>query len=239
MTGGTVARAGRRVRTAVDARLRRRRFLDGLGGTPRDDARQVGTDYGGWILPFSLIGTESVCYLIGVGEDITFDLLLIARFGCTAHAFDPVPRAQRYAAEAAAHEPRHVIHPYGIWSQDTTLRFYAPPDPSFVSHSATGLMGTNGGFDAEVRSLPAVMAELGHDHVDLLKVSAEGSEYEIVESVLASGVDVRVLCVEFAQPADVDRARATVGRITSAGYDLVEDFGMVTPACWKLTFVRR
>jgi FkbM family methyltransferase len=231
---GTVVR---RARDAVAARVRVRRFVSGLDGTPRDDARQIGSDYGGWVLPLSLLGPDSVCYLIGVGEDITFDLALIARFGCTAHAFDPVPRAQRYAAEAAAHEPRHIMYPYGIWSQDTTLRFFGHSDPTYVSHSATNLMGTSTGFDAEVRSIPTVMAELGHDHIDLLKISAEGSEYEIVDHVLASGVRVGVLCVEFAQPAPIERAQATIAVLRAAGLELVRDFRMVTAAGWKLTFV--
>jgi len=45
------------------------------------------------------------------------------------------------------------------------------------------------------------MKELKHDHIDLLKVSAEGSEFEIVNHVLDEQIPVSILCVEIAQPA--------------------------------------
>jgi len=74
--------------------------------TPRDDLLHMGTIYGGWSVPAALLDESSVCYLAGLGKDITFDLGMIARFGCTVHALDPVPAALDYAREAAAHEPR-------------------------------------------------------------------------------------------------------------------------------------
>src|SRR5262249_5513827 len=156
----------------------------------------------------------------GVGEDISFDLALIGRFGCTVHAFDPVPAAARHAHAAAAYEPRHVFHPFGVWSSDTTLEFHEPEVHGFVSHSATNLHGTRGAFTAQVRSVGSLMAELGHDHIDLLKVSAEGSEYEIVRDVLDSGVSVRVLCVEISQPAPRGAGEELIALIGAAGWSL-------------------
>ena len=54
------------------------------------------------------------------------------------------------------------------------------------------------------------MAELGHDHIDLLKISAEGSEYEILDHVVSESIDVRVLCVEYAQPAPLERVLESI-----------------------------
>ena len=79
---------------------------------------------------------------------------------------------------AAAHEPRFHFHPYGLWSSDKTLSFHSPSHEGFISHSATNIHGTGVAFEATVRSLRSLMAEFGDDHVDLLKISAEGSDAE-------------------------------------------------------------
>jgi FkbM family methyltransferase len=202
----------------------------------RQDLLSLGTAYGGWTIPATLVDAHSVCYLAGIGEDITFDLHLIARFGCSVHAFDPVPLSQEYAAAAAAHEPRFVLHRYGLWSRDETLPFHAPESTGHISHSATNLKGTDIAFDAEVRSVSSVLRELGHDRIDLLKLSVEGSEFEIIDHVVAEAIPIRTLCVEYAQPAPLERIEASVAGLAANGFVLVHaDISLWN---WKLTFVK-
>jgi FkbM family methyltransferase len=225
----------RRVPAHVVQRRRTQQFAAGLSASGRPDLVEVGTlEYGGYMLPVSLLDQGSVCYLAGTGEDISFDLGVIARFGCDVFALDPVPRAAAYVKAAAAHEPRFHFLPYALWSEDRELTFHAPRERGYVSQSAVNLYDTAPDFTARARSLESLMGELGHDRVDLLKVSAEGSEYEILEHVRQSGVDVRVLCVEYAQPAPVERAHGSIQALQTAGYTLVS----VSPKTWnwKLTF---
>lgn len=215
--------------------LDRQRLIRRLDMVRRDDMAMMGNPYGGYQVPTSLLDASSVCYLAGTGEDITFDLALIERFGCEVWAFDPVPQAAEYVAGAAAGEPRHHFMPVGLWSTDTTLSFHAPAKEGFVSHSATNLQGTEEAFQARVRSITSLMAELGHDRLDLLKISAEGAEFEILDHVLDNGIDVRILCVEFAQPADLGRVLDCGRRLQGIGHDLV---GAGQWRQWKLTFAR-
>src|SRR5581483_9438634 len=217
-----VRRAVAHAATGVRLRARARRFLRDAEIHPRDDLVELGSrGYGFWVVPAGLLGPDSRCYLAGVGEDITFDVALIARFGCTVHAFDPVPAARAYAEAAARHEPRFVFHPVGLWSSDTTLPLHAPAVEGHVSHSVTDLHGTR---------------KLGDERLDLLKISAEGAEYEILDGVAADDVDVRIICVEFAQPAPRGRAERAYGELRARGYDLVD--AHVTAWTWKATFVR-
>lgn len=225
-----------RALTALRQRGRTRAFGLRLRTQPRADLIEMGTRYGGWTIPGSLLDADSACLLAGVGRDITFDLGLIGRFGVTVHALDPVPAAIAFATAAAAAEPRFVLHPCGLWSADGTLRFYSHREPGFVSHSATDMHATGAYFEAPVRSVESLMAELGHDHVDLLKLSVEGSEYEIIGHVLDRELDVRTLCVEFSQPAPSAPVRAVLKRLRRARYDLVAS--TLQPFGWKLTFVR-
>jgi FkbM family methyltransferase len=195
----------------------------------------LGNPYGGYPVPSSLLDGHSICYLAGIGEDISFDLALIERFGCDVYAFDPVPRAAEYVARAAAGEPRHHFMQVGLWSSDTTLAFHAPAQQDFVSHSATNLLDTDVAFQATVRSVASVMTELGHSHLDLLKISAEGAEFEIIDHILAVGIDVQVLCVEFAQPAGLEQVLECCRRLQKDGYRLV---GTGQWRQWKLSFAR-
>jgi hypothetical protein len=81
------------------------------------------------------------------------------------------------------------------------------------------------------------MEEFGDDHVDLLKISAEGSEYEILRGLLGDGVRPTIIAVEFAQPAPAGHGQAATWQLEQAGYDLVA--ASVSPWNWKLTFVHR
>jgi FkbM family methyltransferase len=213
------------------ARLRRQ-----LNVQPRDDLARIGTAYGGWSIPAGLISKDSVCYLAGLGEDASFDLSLIERFGCMVYAFDPVPEAARYAGSVSSQESRFRFSPVGLWSSDGTLRFYDNAEPGFVSRSATNMHATDSSTEAEVRSIDSLMAEFGHEHVDLLKLSVEGSEYALVDDLLAKQLPVKVLCVEFAQPAPLDPIIARVRALEAGGYQLVN--ASLPPFNWKLTFCR-
>jgi len=194
---------------------------------------RIGTEYGGWIVPTTLLQSDWLCYCAGVGEDITFDLGLIERLGVTIYAFDPTPRAIEHVRREASGESRFHFLPVGLWSEDTTLRFFVPKDPSHVSHSVVNLQRTREYFEAPCRSLPSLMAELHHDTIDLLKLDIEGAEHRVLRSMLDSGIKPKVICTEIDQPVSPVRFWSTIRRVQSAAYALVAVSG------WNFTFVRK
>jgi|GEM_PF-3769805 len=52
-----------------------------------------GTGYGGWIIPENFLHKTSVVYLVGAGEDVSFDADVARQYGCRVHIVDPTPRA--------------------------------------------------------------------------------------------------------------------------------------------------
>jgi FkbM family methyltransferase len=195
---------------------------------------RLGSSYAAWVVPVDLIRPDWVCYCGGVGEDISFDLELIARVGCDIYAFDPTPRAVDHVARVAAANQKFHFVPFGLWSSDTELKFFASRNPQLVNHSVVNLQGTDTYFVAPCRRLSSLMAELGHDRIDFLKIDIEGAEYEVLESIAADGIDsIKVLCVEFDQPMPITRVYGQVRRVVARGYDLVAIDG------WNYTFVRR
>lgn len=214
------------------SRLLRRIYRIQAGRCAGARLGKIGSDYGGWFLPLDLVRADWICYAGGVGEDITFDLGVIDRFGCQVFAFDPTPRAIAFVECHAKEVKNFHFMPVGLWSEDTTLRFYAPRDPAHVSHSVVNLQKTDAYFEAHCRSISSLMAELGHDRIDLLKVDIEGAEHEVIRSMLTDGIRPTVLCMEIDQPAPWRRIASTVRRIRKAGFRLVSVHG------WNFTFVQ-
>ena len=168
-----------------------------------------------------------------MGEDVSFDLGIIERFGCEVFAFDPTPRAIRFVDSFATAQPRFHFMPVGLWSTDTVLRFYAPRDPAHVSHSVVNLQGTSEWFEASVRTITSLMGELGHESIDLLKLDIEGAEHTVLATTLKAGVRPKVLCFEVDQPVGALRFWRTIRRVIGYGYELVAVDG------WNFTFVEK
>ena len=188
-------------------------------------AERIGTPYGGWIIPENWLTPDSVCYLVGAGEDISFDLGVTAKYNSAIHIFDPTPRAiahvegllenlkqgqrTRCATSPSGFYPdyppalaKHIhFHPVGIWNEDTTLRFFAPQNEAHVSHSIVNLQHSDRFIEVPVRRLSHLMAELGHSKIDLLKLDIEGAEYQVIQSLLEDKIDVGILCIEFDESA--------------------------------------
>lgn len=183
---------------------------------PRDDLERLGSHYGGWWIPSGLLTQDSVVYAAGVGEDATFDLALVQRFGCTVWALDPTPRSIEFAARIG--EPRWNFLPFGLWQEDATVHFHPPADSDHVSHSATEVRGRGLGFDAQCHTLTTLMEKLGHDRIDLLKMDIEGAEGPVLDQMLAGGIRPRILCVEFDAPEGPRTVMRRLRRMGDAGY---------------------
>ncbi len=211
-----------------------RRFRRALRIRPRSDLVRLGSAYGGWTVPADLVEPSWVCYSVGVGDDITFDIALIEQFGCEIEAFDPTPSSVEYVQRAAAHEPRFRFYPWGVWiCDDPAVRFYAPPY-SDTNFSAVNLHRTDEFFDAPCRALLSIMEELGHDRIDLLKLDIEGAEYEVLDSLIDGPIRPEVLCVEFHKRSSGIRSMVqAANRTQAAGYEAVAAEG------YDVTFVRR
>ena len=126
----------------VSSALRRRWFELQV---PRLQLREIpgivdlGSSYGGWAVPGDLIQSSWVCYLVGAGGDVSFDLDLIHRYGVLARSFDAVEDYVVRAREQAGDEPRFSAHHAAIAAADGPIRMQVTHDPSSLSVSAAQL----------------------------------------------------------------------------------------------------
>ncbi len=203
----------------------------------------VGSAYGGYAIPAELVrGGTGLSF--GAGEDISFEVGLATELGATVHIYDPTPRAIDYcrrviSGQDAKEEGQLFIHPYGVWSECKTERFYAPSDPEHVSHSIVNLQDTSDYFEAECLSPEEILRRLELERVSFVKLNIEGAEYEVVEAMFDRNIKPDVVCItldELHSPMDGD----ATGRLQSLVRRFIaESYAPVSAGECKATLVRR
>jgi FkbM family methyltransferase len=197
----------------------------------RSDAHAESAVFADAIVPTAVIDRDAICYCGGVGEDIRFEELLIERMGALVWAFDPTPRSVRFIEQRGPLPEQFHFVPQGLWSEDATLRFYAPSNPSYVSHTVEGPQGGATHFDAPCRSVPSLMRELGHERIDLLKLNIEGAEDRVLSGALDAGVRPRVITLTYEGRRAFRKALNWTRRLRYEGYQVLGVRG------WFVTYV--
>jgi FkbM family methyltransferase len=174
-------------------------------------------------------------YSFGIGEDLSFDLELIARYGLQVHAFEPTPRSLAWVRSQTLPEAL-VVHEFGLGIWDGMASFRPPSDPTHVSYSMLRSDGDGSAIQAPVCRLSTIAAMLGHPRIDLLKLDIEGGEYAALPDCLAGGLRIEQLLVEFHHRWDfvgVSQTKRTISLLRTAGYRIAD----VSPSGCEFTFL--
>ena len=156
---------------------------------------RIGSEYGGWMIDLRLVPQGATILSAGVGEDITFDMGLIAARDCTIIGIDPTPKAVRYV-QAHAHPRLHLIAKALAAQGGLRVRMYENANPDHVSESMLAshqAVDTGRLYEADTVSLTELLA--AYPDAVVLKMDIEGAEYAVLEAAW----DLRVpqICVEF------------------------------------------
>jgi FkbM family methyltransferase len=158
-----------------------------------------GTSYGGFYIIPGLLNDSSVIYSFGTGRDISFDIECIRKHGASVFAFDPTPKSIDWIGNQTLPDRFH-FHPYGISAFGTgQADFFLPANPRAIS----GSMVKHKEVDAEksvkvmMKTFDDITRDLNHTHIDVLKMDIEGSEYDVIDTILASPVTIDQILVEF------------------------------------------
>lgn len=224
--------------------------------------RHLGTNYGGWFIPSKFLNSESVCYCVGAGEDISFDVSLAKNYGSKVFIFDPTPRAIEHFDELKKLTEKGEKMPinnsnkefyhldssdltkikffeFGIWDKEEIIRFYAPQNPAHVSYSILNLQKTNKFFEAKVKPISSIMQSLNHKKISLLKLNVEGAEYNIINSIVNENIDIDIFCIVFDElnqvlkKSIVSRIKGSLEQLKKSNFIAIKKIG---PA---YTFINR
>lgn len=230
------------------------------------DLVYLGSAIHGYQVPARYLTASSVCYCIGAGIDISLDTELAAKFKSQVYIFDPMPYAlahfnevmdkvrtgqqayanndvNGYAYAIGAEEIATITYcATGVWNEKKTVKFYVPARDNYAGHSITNLQHTQDYIEAPVDKLATIMRELGHHQLDLLKLEIEGSEYTVIDDMLADKLDVKIVLVEFdefhhrggfGQLLAIRNIEKSSQKLFDAGYKLVHSLNF-----YKRTFIR-
>ena len=198
---------------------------------------RFGSDYGGYWLDASMIHRGAVVYSLGIGEDISFDLSLIERFGLDVQAFDPTPKVKKWLSAQPLPRQFH-FHEAGIASHDGAETFYLPPREDWVSHSV--IQARQYGRESvrfPVMRLTTAMQLQGHRQIDILKMDIEGAEYAVIEQIVKEKIPVRQLLVEFhhrLSSVGMDKTRTALSQLEGYGMRI----SYICPRKEVFTFLR-
>ncbi len=199
------------------------------------------TGYGSWTICPERITSESIIYSVGVGDDISFEVSLIQSFGLPAlFAFDPTPTAISWLSGQRVPSEFRLFE-YAIADYDGVAKLFPHDNPDFVAHSLIPRSATaSQAVEVQVRTLRTVMLELGHDHIDLLKMDIEGAEYAVIENLVRQRIDIRQLLVEFhhhdrhTNGMSAERTREAVQKLNRVGFKIFH----VTPRGEEYSFIK-
>jgi FkbM family methyltransferase len=184
-----------------------------------------GSSYGGWSICPKGLTKEAVVYSFGLGEDISFDLSVIKKYGFKVYGFDPSPKAVKWLKEQQL--PREfTLVEIGLAHYDGTAFFKPPENPEHASYTMLERPATEGmKVEVKVNRLKTILGSLGHDRLDILKMDIEGAEYEVLDDIMESAISIDQLLVEFHHGVDNITAAQTkraIKNLNQHGYRIFD-----------------
>jgi|GEM_PF-6999284 len=160
---------------------------------------RAGSTYGGWGYLPNLLTSDSIVYSVGLGGDMTWDSEIINRHGCKVFGFDNTPVHMQYwksrlntnmTSHREGKRMRTFIGNFVhieqlLLEKDGEVELALPK-----GHSSSYALYSVDGFKNKTsivlpgKTLKGLMHMNHHQHIDMLKLDIEGSEFAVVDSWL-------------------------------------------------------
>lgn len=185
-----------------------------------------GNKNAGFYVNSKSLNSNSIVYSFGIGEDISFDKGLLQEFNCTVYGFDPTPKTIEYIENENVPD-NFIFLPYGIYNLDGVVNFYLPLNPNHVSCTISNIQNydqnENKFVEVPVKTFSTIVAELGHKKIDILKLDIEGSEYEVLDQILNSPIEIGQILIEFHHRFPTihkSKTKEAIKKLNTSGYKL-------------------
>lgn len=190
---------------------------------PDDRATWYGNSYGGFYAIPPSKGKDSVVYSVGIGQDISFDRAIHRAWGCRVYGFDPTPKSKRWF-ERQSDVDFMDFHAIGLGTYTGTATFHLPESEKATSGSLNASVQSTltRPIEVQLSTLKDLMMQLGHNRLDVLKIDIEGAEYEVLPALLADGIEIGQILIEFHDRwVDGIPSKAVHEALAANGYVLV------------------
>lgn len=187
-----------------------------------------GVGKGKWVIciePPFLLNASSIVYSIGIGNNASFDLSLIAKYGVNIHGFDPTPFSIDWVSQSKLPFQFH-FHPFGVADKDEIMTIYPPSAIHLQSYSIMQRISAQQEIkpvEVPMHRLPTIMKMLEHTSIDMLKMDIEGSEYGVIDDMIANNIRPSQLMIEFhhhLHPLSPQNTLDSICKLNQYGYDI-------------------
>lgn len=125
---------------------------------------------------------DPVIYSFGIGTDITFDVKAASMYQTPIFMYDPTPAVIEFMKDFQDNKRLKFV-PEGVYTEDTTIKFFTHPDKA--NSSIYPIHGNQTNFvEVPVKKLETIMRENGHDRIDILKMDVEGVADKVIEQMI-------------------------------------------------------
>jgi FkbM family methyltransferase len=198
-----------------------------------------GNHYGGFNLNPSLLNKNSIIYSFGIGEDISFDKAIIDTHKCHVYGFDPTPKSLDWCAKQTLPENFH-LYDFGISNKTGKVKFHLPKNNEHVSGSLIlqNNVSNKHVVEVEMKSFNELLKIHAHKKIDVLKMDIEGSEYDVIENILKSEIQINQLAIELHErffDNGKEKTIELVNNLNSHGYEI---FAM-SDSYEEISFIRK
>jgi len=216
---------------------------------------RLGTIYGGWILPKDIeLNEDSVVYSAGVGEDVSFDMLLSDKYKCNILLIDPTKRAKKHYEEVVHYYENikwnmsgdiqddyyGIMYPLkpkmskityidkGLWDEiEDQMKFYKQDNEQYVSQTLIDGVFGNNYYNISTTTLKNIKEENEHFDIDILKLSISGAEVKVLHNMLNENIFPKYICVHFniKNKKDQDPVMEILSRLQHVRYQIIANEG--------------
>lgn len=197
-----------------------------------------GNQYGGFYINPDLLSQGGKVISIGIGEDISFDKAMIDAHNCSVFGFDPTPKSIDWCANQQLPN-NFTFYPYGVAKETGTALFNLPVNPDHVSGSVVDhkQVANSNQVEVEMKSFRDILQLINCAKIDVLKMDIEGSEYEVMEAVLESDIEITQMVIEFHErffPDGKEKTTQVIAAMNAKGYQI---FG-ISDSYEEISFVK-
>jgi len=198
-----------------------------------------GGEYAGFYVFPDILNEQSIVYSIGIGRDISFDTAIMDKHKCKVFAFDPTPKSIDWIKSQILPNNFH-FNEFGIGPKTEDTVFYLPVNDEHISGSLEkhSNVAENRSVKVHIKSLKDIANHLGHKHIDVLKMDIEGSEYDIIESILNSDLIIDQILIEFHDrffKDEIPKSVTSINKLREKGYEIFA----VSDLYEEVSFIRK
>ena len=176
-------------------------------------------------LHYPELGKDSLVFDLG-GYKGQFASDIFSKYCCAVYVFEPFESFAAGIQERFRLNERIAVFPFGLGGRDETRRIYFHDDGTSVFRPSSAYE------EITIRRFSTFVRERDIARIDLLKINIEGSEYDLLDDIIQSGLQHRIRNIQVQFHRDIERAQ---DRMTAIQLSLLEthDLTYAYPFVWE------